>query len=285
VENIKMTSIKKIISCSVIVLTIASCSSCDPELKKDPDIKVVVDEKPAIPTLEYTIVSTLPHDTTAYTEGLLIHDNKLFESTGSPDHMPEIKSVLGIVDMKTGKLDAKIELDKKVYPFGEGMVILNGKIYQVTYKEQTGFIYDLKTYKKISQFNYANAEGWGLTTDGTHVIMSDGSNKLTYFDQDMKPLKTLEITENGYASEGLNELEYIKGFIYANVWMTGFVVKIDPKTGNVVAKINFTPINYDIREGQPNRQEMNGIAYDSIGDKIYITGKLWPKIYEVKFPH
>ncbi len=285
-ENIKMKSAKKIISLSVIVCSIVSCSSCETKVEKDPKtIPPVVEEKPVIPVLEYTIANTLPHDTTAFTEGLLIHDNKLFESTGSPDNMPELKSVLGIVDMKTGKLDAKVELDKKAYPFGEGMVILNGKIYQVTYKEQTGFIYDVKTFKKIGQFNYSNKEGWGLTTDGTHIIMSDGTNNLTYFDAEMKPVKTLAVNENGYAADALNELEYIKGFIYANIYTTGYVVKIDPKTGNVVAKINFTPMNYDMRNLNPNALEMNGIAYDSITDKIYVTGKLWPKLFEVKFPH
>ncbi|MBA3679670.1 MAG: glutaminyl-peptide cyclotransferase [Bacteroidetes bacterium] len=280
-----MKSVKKIISFSAIVIAFVSCSSCETKVEKQPDIKVVVDEKPPVPFLDYSIVTTLPHDPTAFTEGLLFHDNKLFESTGSPDNMPELKSVLGIVDMKTGKLDAKVELDKKAYPFGEGMVILNGKIYQVTYKEQTGFIYDAKTFKKIGQFNYANKEGWGLTTDGTHIIMSDGTNNLTYFDAEMKPVKTLAVNENGYAADALNELEFIKGFIYANIYTTGYVVKIDPKTGNVVAKINFTPINYDMRNLNPNALEMNGIAYDSIADKIYVTGKLWPKMFEVKFAH
>lgn len=282
-----MKSAKKIISFSAIVIAFVYCSSCEPEVKKDPEIPVndPIHEKPAIPVLDYSIVATVPHDTTAFTEGLLFHDNKLFESTGSPDNMPELKSVLGIVDMKTGKLDAKVELDKKAYPFGEGMVILNGKIYQVTYKEQTGFIYDVKTFKKIGQFNYSNKEGWGLTTDGTYIIMSDGTNNLTYFDAEMKPVKTLAVNENGYAADALNELEYIKGFIYANIYTTGYIVKIDPKTGNIVAKINLTPKFYEMHAAHPNTLEMNGIAYDSIADKIYITGKLWPLIYEVKFDH
>ena len=280
-----MKSIKNILSISAIVLANVYFTSCEPEKKIDTEVKTVEAEKPAVPVLEYSIVATLPHDTLAYTQGLLIHDNKLFESTGSPENMPELKSVLGIVDMKTGKLDAKVELDKKVYPFGEGMVILNGKIYQVTYKEQTGFIYDVKTFKKIGQFNYANKEGWGLTTDGKNVIMSDGTNYLTYFDEEMKVVKTLAVNENGYAVDALNEMEYIKGFIYANIYTTGYVVKIDPKTGNVVAKINFTPVYYNVRNMNTYAQEMNGIAYDSIADKIYVTGKLWPYMYEVKFPH
>lgn len=268
----------------VLFVFITSCSSDKP--KEVTTNEVVEVDKPIIPVLDYTLTATHPHDTTAFTEGLFVHDNKLFESTGSPDHLPHLKSVLGIVDWKTGKLDAKVELDRKTYPFGEGIVILKNKLYQVTYENQTGFVYDAKTFKKIGQFNYANKEGWGLTTDGTYVIMSDGTNKLTYFDtKDMTVAKVLSVNENGYATDALNELEYIKGFIYANIWMTGYIVKIDPSNGNVVAKINFTPISYNVKNMNPNSLEMNGIAYDSITDKVYVTGKLWPSIFEVAFKH
>ena len=275
--------IKKIIT---LILVFFILFSCEPEKPKDKPFVTVAPEKPPIPVLEYSLVATFPHDTMAFTEGLLIHDNKLFESTGSPNEMPELKSVFGIVNWKTGKLDAKAELDKKSYSFGEGMVILNGKIYQVTYKEQTGFIYDEKSFKKIGQFNYANKEGWGMTTDGTNIIMSDGTNNLTYFEpKEFKLVKTLSVNENGYATDNLNELEYINGFIYANIYTTGYIAKIDPKTGNVVAKINLTPLSYNERNINPNALEMNGIAFDSIANKIYVTGKLWPHLYEVNFPH
>ncbi|MEI8136003.1 MAG: glutaminyl-peptide cyclotransferase [Bacteroidota bacterium] len=276
-------TIKKISFLFFVVLLFISCGA--DERKEIPDVKMVEAEKPAVPVLVYSVVSTLPHDTTAFTEGFLFHDNKLFESTGSPSSSPNLKSVFGIVDLKTGKLDVKVEIDKNTY-FGEGIVFFGNKIYQLTYENQTGFIYDEKTYKKIGQFNYSNKEGWGLTNDGTHIIMSDGTNKLTYFDpKEMNPIKVLSVNENGYATDALNELEYINGFIYANIWMTGYVVKIDPKTGKVIAKINFTPMWYEIKEQYPYCLEMNGIAYDSIADKIYVTGKLWPKMYEVKFPH
>ncbi|MBA2613247.1 MAG: glutaminyl-peptide cyclotransferase [Bacteroidetes bacterium] len=278
-----MMYFKKIISVLVLALAIVSCEP--DKIKEDPKKIIVEPEKPAIPVLEYSVVATFPHDQTAFTQGFLIHDDKLFESTGSPDNMPQLKSVIGIVDWKTGKLNVKTELDKKSYPFGEGIVILKGKIYQITYKEQTGFIYDEKTFKKIGQFNYANKEGWGLTTDGTNIIMSDGTNNLTFCDLDMKPVKVISVNENGYAVDALNELEYIKGFVYANIYTTGYVVKIDPKTGNVVAKINFTPMEYNMHNLHPNTLEMNGIAFDSIADKIYVTGKLWTNIYQVNFPH
>ncbi len=278
--KIKVASIINLLLFALVIL------SCEPEKPVIPPNENLIQVKPPLPVLEYSIVATFPHDTTAFTEGLLIHDGKLFESTGSPDYLPKLKSVIGISDLKTGKLDIKVELDKKSYPFGEGMVILNGKIYQVTYKEQTGFIYDAKTFNRIGQFSYTNKEGWGMTTDGTNIIMSDGTNYLTYLDPtDFKVVKVLSTNENGYASDDLNELEYINGFIYANVWMTGNIVKIDPATGNIVAKINFTPLSYQIKNFHPNALEMNGIAYDSINDKIYVTGKLWPKIYQVNFPH
>ncbi len=271
----------------IISLILFSCLlfSCEPDKPIDKKIEVVVPEKPAVPVLEHTVVATLPHDTSAFTEGFLVHENKLYESTGSPEFPPNLKSVIGIVDLQTGKLNIKAELDSKTY-FGEGMVILKNKIYQVTYLNQTGFIYDAKTFKKIGQFNYSNKEGWGLTTDGTNIIMSDGTNNLSYFEpKEFKQIKTLSVNENGYATDNLNELEYIKGFIYANIWQTGYVVKIDPATGNVVAKINLTPISYNERNLNPKALEMNGIAYDSIADKIYVTGKLWPHMYQVNFAH
>lgn len=263
-------------------LVITSCNSDKP--KVNTEIKNTEPEKPPIPILDYTVVATLPHDTTAFTEGLLIHNNKMYESTGSPSHLSYLKSVFGIIDSKTGKLEIKAEIDKSVY-FGEGIVIFKNKIYQVTYQNQTGFIYDEKTFKKTGQFNYSNKEGWGLTTDGNYIIMSDGTNKLSYFDADMKLIKSLNVSENGYATDALNELEFINGYIYANIWMTGYVAKIDPATGNVVAKINFTPMSYEVKNMHPNTLEMNGIAFDSINDKIYVTGKLWPNLFQVNFPH
>jgi glutamine cyclotransferase len=243
----------------------------------------VTTDKPQIPVLEYSITATWPHDTTSFTEGLLVHNNQLFESTGSPTGS-NFKSVFGIVNVKTGKIDVKAELDKNTY-FGEGIVILKNKIYQLTYQNQLGFIYDAKSYKKTGQFNYQNKEGWGMTTDGTHVIMSDGTENLTFMDANLKVVKTLTVTENGYAQEALNELEYINGYIYANVWMTAYIVKIDPSNGNILARINLAPVDYNIKNLYPKALEMNGIAFDSIADKIYVTGKAWPFIYEVAFQH
>lgn len=141
-----------------------------------------------ITLIEYSVNRTYPHSIDSYTEGLLFHDNKLFESTGSPENYPNTRSVIGIVDLKTGSIDVKIEIDRNKY-FGEGILIFNNKLYQLTYKNQLGFIYDLQSFKQIRTFNYSNIEGWGMTTDGSSIIMSDGTNFLTYWDPDSLQLK------------------------------------------------------------------------------------------------
>jgi glutamine cyclotransferase len=270
--------------CIFLLCVIVIFSHCGGDKKSEtPTENITTPQTPEIPVLEYSIAATWPHDTTSFTEGLLIHNNQLFESTGSPSGS-NFKSVFGIVNVKTGKIDVKVELDKNTY-FGEGIAILKDKIYQITYQNQLGFIYDAKSYKKIGQFNYQNKEGWGMTTDGTHIIMSDGTENLTFMDTDLKVVKTLTVTENSYAQQALNELEFINGYIYANVWMTTYIVKIDPATGNIVARINLAPMDYNIKNLYPKALEMNGIAFDSIADKIYVTGKAWPFIYEVAFKH
>lgn len=238
-----------------------------------------------VPVINYAVTKFFPHDTKLYTEGLLVHEGKLFESTGSPDELPQTKSLIGIIDLSTGKMDVKVEIEQKKY-FGEGIVILNNKLYQLTYTSQVGFIYDLSSFKRIGQFNYANKQGWSLTTNGKEIIMSDGTYKLTYLDTaSLKPVRTLAVTENGIPLAQLNELEYIKGFIYANVFMTSGIVKIDPSNGKVVGRLDFTSLEFEAKNKNPDADVLNGIAYDSTTDKIYVTGKLWPNIYQIEFAH
>lgn len=237
------------------------------------------------PLINYAVAGFFPHDTSLYTEGLLFHQGRLMESTGSPDDRPQTRSLIGFVDLATGKMDTKIEIDKSKY-FGEGIVVLNNKLYQLTYTTQVGFIYDATSFKKIGDFHFANKQGWSLTTDGTHLIMSDGTSKLSFLDSaTLKPVKTLDVTENGVAVEKLNELEYIRGFIYANIWLTSFIVKIDPSSGKVVGRLDFTSLAFEAKNKNPEVDVLNGIAYDSATDKIYISGKLWPNLYQVTFPH
>lgn len=272
------------ISTAIVIATIfSSCETDKPKDIKKVDTSTIV-EVPETPIISYTLVNTYPHDLNAFTEGFLFHEGKLYESTGAPENLPQTKSLFGIVDLKNGKIDTKVEIDKSIY-FGEGISILNNKIYQLTYKNQTAFVYDAKTYKPIGKYSYQNREGWGLTNDGKNLIMSDGSNYLTYFDQNFNVTKTLDVSENGYAVDYLNELEYIHGFIYANIYQSHEIVKIDPSTGNVVGKLDLTSLFQTSKTKDIDSLETNGIAYDSISDKILVTGKMWPSMYEIKFQH
>lgn len=232
------------------------------------------DEKPvaSIPTLYYKVKATWPHDTDAFTQGLVIHNGVLFESTGQ-----EGKSWIGIIDIKTGLADKKIILGPEY--FGEGITILNNKIYQLTYTTRKGFVYDLKTFRKLREFTYPS-EGWGITHDGVNLIMSDGSSKLTYLDTvSLKPIKTVAVTDDKGAVDKLNELEYVGGFIFSNQWQTNNIFKIDPATGKVVARMDLTALtqNAALRNGEAD--VLNGIAYHA-GTKLFVvTGKNWPSYY------
>jgi glutamine cyclotransferase len=227
-------------------------------------------------------MKSYPHDTTSYTEGLAIDDGRLFESTGAVSNLPHTKSVLGIVDFTTGKLHPKVELDKIQY-FGEGITFLNGKIFQLTYKNKVGFVYNAATFKKINEFTLPGEEGWGLTTDGVDLIMSDGTNKLTYINPDtLQATRTILVTENGWAKYRLNDLEYIKGYIYANTYGKNTISKIDPQSGKIVGQLDLSSLAYDAKRRFPRALEMNGIAHDPVTNKIYLTGKFWPKIYVIR---
>lgn len=235
--------------------------------------------RPAV--INYSVVNVYPHNTRSFTEGLLIHEGVLYESTGSPDSPENNGSWLGVVDMATGKIDKKVELDKMY--FGEGITILNGRIYQLTYQHHKGFVYDAVTYKKLQEFSYTG-EGWSLTNDGTHLIMSDGTSKLRYLDPvSLKLVKILGVEDNNGPVPNINELEYIDGYLYANQWLTNYILKIDLSSGKVVGKIDFSRLAGQVKAKYPGASEMNGIAYDKDSGKIYITGKCWPDLYEVQF--
>jgi glutamine cyclotransferase len=240
---------------------------------------------PSTPLINFSVVKTFPHDTTLFTEGFLVHDGQFFESTGSPEQLTQTRSMIGVIDTMTGKLNKKVALDPHKY-FGEGIVFLKNKLYQLTYRNHICFVYDAITFKQIDQFKFENNEGWSLTSNGTDIIMSDGTDKLTYIDPNtFKPLKELEVTQNGFPRDSLNELEYIKGYLYANIWLNSHIVKIDPSNGKVVGELDMTSVIFDARQKNPNADALNGIAYDPVTDKIYVTGKLWPNIYEINFSH
>jgi glutaminyl-peptide cyclotransferase len=228
-------------------------------------------------SISYSILNTYPHDTSSYTEGLLVYKGDLYESTGEYGESKLIKA-----DLKTGKTLKSIDLDKKY--FGEGIVILHDTIYQLTYRENVGFMYSLKDFKKLGEFQFTSKEGWGMTTDGKEIIATDGSSNLYYYQPGtFKLLRTQSVTEGGSLSYNLNELEYIDGFIYANQWQAPYIFKIDPHSGQIVGKADFSKLCDDVKAKDPHSEFFNGIAYDPATRKIYVTGKLWPELYEIQF--
>jgi len=246
----------------------------------------------ASPTsLGYSVIHMYPHDTTSFTEGLEWHDSSLYESTGNYG-----SSKLSRVDLKTGKDIQKVDLSKEY--FGEGITVLNGKLFQLTWQEHKCFIYDPKTFKKTGEYDY-EGQGWGMTNDGKNIIMDSGSNMLLFRDPaTFKIIKTLTVIgvppvpSNGTTrieTAYINELEYVDGFIYANVWETNYILKIDPSNGRIVAKADLSNIiGTNVPGGLSDNlvqkgAVLNGIAYDPIGKRFFITGKLWPTIFEIKF--
>jgi glutamine cyclotransferase len=224
--------------CIILVLSTISVffGGCPASIKEDPALPNP--PKDVVASIGYTITHRYHHDPTLFTEGLLFHNGSLYESTGSPPEIPFLKSMIVVHDLEKGTFSPKIEIDRNKY-FGEGIAICKNKILQLTYRTQVGFIYDAKTFRQTHEFNFQNAEGWGATSDGTNFIISDGTSSLTYIDPEkLTPIKTLLITENGMPRDSVNELEYVNGYIYANVWMSSRIIKIDAVTGKVVGAID-----------------------------------------------
>ena len=223
----------------------------------------------------YEVVQTYPHNETFFTEGLEIHNGSLYESTGENG-----KSFIYKTNLKTGQIVKSAKLADKY--FGEGITIFNNRIYQLTYKTKIGFIYDLENMALIDSFHFESAEGWGMTHDEKYLIMDDGTNVLTYLDPTtLKTVKKIQVYDDKDAVVYLNELEYSEGYIYANVWTTNLIVKIDPQTGKILSKINLDGI---LSMPNPDKQVdvLNGIAIDPVTKKMYVTGKFFPKLFEIK---
>ncbi len=234
-----------------------------------------------IPLLEFELTGTFPHDTNSFTEGLLYLRDTLFESTGWPSGFPACRSVFGPVERATGRIDVKADLTSNGY-FGEGIAFLDGKFFQLTYLDGTGFIYDASTYAMIGQFPVPGGEGWGLTTDGEVLIMSDGTDKLTCFDpQNFQITNIVHVTEGGSPKWGLNELEFVNGHVYANIWLGKKVVKIDLPDGTITGEIDLGGLAEQAQKKFPGSMSMNGIAFDPGRNHFFITGKRWPDIYEI----
>lgn len=230
--------------------------------------------------LSFTVVNQYPHDTLSFTQGLTFYKGKLYESTGSGNaERVNNGSWVGQIDLTTGKVLKKIQLDTQY--FGEGITILNDKMYFLTWTTNIGFIYDVNTFKKTGEFNYPG-EGWGLTNDGKNLIMSNGTNNLVFYEPgSMKMINQLSVTDHNGPVGNINELEFINGYIYANQWMTSYILKIDPATGKVVGKMDCESLYRPLKE-EASGNYLNGIAFNDSTQQLYITGKLWPSLYEIR---
>jgi glutaminyl-peptide cyclotransferase len=231
-----------------------------------------------IPEYGYEIVHTYPHDKQAFTEGLFYLDGVLYESTGLT-----FRSSIRKVKLETGEV-----LQKKNLPdeyFGEGIIKWKDRLIQLTYQTEVGFIFDFNTFEKRSEFKYPG-EGWALTTDGKRIIMDDGSAELRFWDPEtLKETGRLTVTADGQPVRKLNELEWVKGEIFANIWETERIARIDPKTGKVVGWIDLTGLltpSDHVTVGDYQTDVLNGIAYDAAHDRLFVTGKCWPKLFEIK---
>lgn len=256
-----------------LLFFLASCAGKDEQEAYDPEIA----PPPPAPSIVYRIVNQYPHDTGAYTQGLQWHNGKLYESTGDYEN-----SSLRITDLKSGKIE-KLHRMGKPDLFGEGITLFKGKIYQLTWQNRIVYVYDEKDFTKtIKTFQWPN-EGWGITHNGADLIISDGSANLYFTDPETFRIKnTIAVTENGKAIDNLNELEFINGSVFANIYLTNEIIRIDPESGHVTGRMTFSNLltAADITAGRTD--VLNGIAWDSTGKRIFITGKRWPRLFELK---
>jgi glutaminyl-peptide cyclotransferase len=249
---------------------VMSCNS-NPE----PPEESVVNNVPEPATISYNIVNVYPHDTSSYTQGLQWYDGFLYEGTGL-----EGQSHLMKINLKDGQPIQKISIDKSL--FGEGITIINNKIYQLTWKNNKVFVYDLATLKKLKEFHWDH-DGWGLTNNGKELLISTGGNNIYFVDPEtFRILNTISVNSNYGPLGDINELEYVNGKIYANIYGSDYIAVINPETGSVEAKLDFTGLLQKSGKTYENSDVLNGIAYDSTKNSFYITGKKWPALFEVK---
>ncbi len=260
------------------VLLSASCSNGNGQ-KDEADTTTATVPPPA--RLSYTLLKVYPHDTTAYTQGLQYVDGFLYEGTGNPDRIKD-RSKLRKVDYTTGKILKETSIPGTL--FGEGITVLNNKIYQLTWTEKKGYIYQFPDFKLLKEFSFELTEGWGITNNGKELIVSDGSSNIYFWDPEtLKETRRISVQDNNGLRNMLNELEFINGSIYANVYETDEILKIDPATGNVTGSLDFSDLRKNFPEiNDPHCDYFNGIAWDSSSNKLFVTGKYWPKLFEIK---
>jgi len=227
-----------------------------------------------IPVYTYKVINAYPHDRSAFTEGLVFEDGVLYEGTGLHEY-----STLRRVELETGEILQIRELSSQF--FGEGVTLYGNKIIQLTWQSHIGFVYDKYTFKLLQEFNYPD-EGWGITHNGKHLIMSDGTETLHFLDPEtFEEISQIEVYANNIPVTRINELEYIQGKIYANIWQTERIARIDPLTGQVTGWIDLKGI-LSPEDDSETVDVLNGIAYDAENDRLFVTGKYWPKLFEIE---
>lgn len=228
----------------------------------------------AVPVSTFEVVNAWPHDSGAFTQGLVFHDGAFLESTGQYG-----ESSLRRVEPKTGRVLKKVDLPGQY--FAEGLTLFRGKLYQLTWTTRKGFIYDPETFQSQGEFAY-DGEGWGLTHDDQNLILSDGTNQIRFLDPNTFGIKkTISVFDGARPLRELNELEYVKGEIYANIWHTDRIARIDPGSGKILGWIDLTGL-FPEAERSDEEAVLNGIAYDEATDRLFVTGKLWPKLFEIR---
>lgn len=226
------------------------------------------------PVYTFEVVHIWPHDSSAFTQGLVFHQGAFYESTGLNG-----ASSLRKVELQTGKVLEKVDVPSQY--FAEGLAIFGGRLFQLTWQAHKGFIYDLASFRLQGEFPYSG-EGWGLTSDDRSLILSDGSHQIRFLDPaDFKMQRVISVYNQDQPLRELNELEYIKGEIYANIWHSDLIVRIDPRSGKILGWIDLTGL-LPPSERRDDEAVLNGIAYDAAGDRLFVTGKRWPKIFEIR---
>jgi glutamine cyclotransferase len=259
----------------LLAFCLAGCVSTQGENARRSTVSAAAagENSQAAPVLGVEVIKSYPHDPHAFTQGLEYYDGYLYESTGRSGQSTLRRTVL-----ETGAVLNQVSLPPEY--FGEGLTIFRGKIYQLTWLSKIGFIYDVRTFRRVGEFRY-ESEGWGLTHDDASLILSDGSNKLQFIDPaSFKTVRTLEVYAGNVAITNLNELEYINGEIFANVWHSSRIGRIDPRSGQVLAWIDLTSVV--ARSKHEPEDVLNGIAYDAKRRRLFVTGKDWAEILEIK---
>ena len=258
----------KLLPIAFLLLILATaCSAPQSALEKPPPLLPLVGG-------QYQIVASRPHDPQAFTQGLVFEDGFLYESTGLYG-----ESTLRRVDLRTGTVVKSVTILGQY--FAEGMTILDNRIYLLTWREGKCFVYDKASLQKVGEFTY-EGEGWGLTDDGENLILSDGTDLLRVYDPaTFRLICRIMVRENGVPVINLNELEYIRGQIHAVVWMSDRIVRIDPASGNITTSITLQHL-YPPEQRPSEEADLNGIAYDPDSDRIFVTGKLWPQLFEIR---